>query len=148
RSANLHFLDISRVSLHIEIDAARTVNEVALFDHKLKPAVLPLETQNAMMDQITSQRSARTAGRRIFRDVVGWSKDARMCTRGANFERLTREGETTRSTMTSVDLGKQGGIDTNVAQVCKRSHRNRETRETGRDHLYRQTLTEIFTIQS
>src|SRR5829696_2213477 len=146
--ANLYFLDVSFLPFHVEVDATRAVDEVALFDHKLIPAILRLQTQSTVMNEISAQRTARAARRRIFRNVVGRCKEARMSTRRAYLDRLTCERVTTSAAVTSVDLRKPPGIDANIAQVCERAHRNGETRQTSRDHLYRQTLVEIFAIQA
>jgi len=87
--ANLYFLNVSRLPFHIEMDATRPVDEIALFDHEFIPAILGFQTQRAVMDQVTAERAACAARRGIFRNVVCRSEEARVRTRCADVERLT-----------------------------------------------------------
>lgn len=114
-ATNIHFLNASRFAFHAEIDTARAVDEITLFDYEFISAVLGLEGQSTVMNQVSAQRSTGTARRGIFRNVVGRREEARVRTRRADFDRLTCERMTTRPTMTSVNFGKQLGVDTNVA---------------------------------
>ena len=47
-----------------------------------------------MMHEISTQRAARTAGRRILGNVVGGCKETGVRTRRTDFERLASEGMT------------------------------------------------------
>src|SRR5690348_1108455 len=100
------------------------------------------------MNQITTKRATRASGRRILGNVVGRRKETCVRPRRADFQRLAREHVTARSPMSLVNLRQQRRVDANVAQVRKRTNRHSQTRQTGRDRLYRQTLVEIFAVES
>src|ERR1043166_5637902 len=145
---DFHFLDSSFAPFNVEIDPARTMNKVTLFDHKLITAVLRFDVQCAMMYEVSAERAARTARRRIFGNVVGRREETSVCPRRADFQCLARKRVTTRRLVPLIDVREQRRIHANVAQVRKRSHRNGDTRQSSRDRLYRQTLVEIFTRES
>src|SRR4029079_1516784 len=114
---------------HVKIDATGPVNEVALFNHKLVPPVLRLQTQTAVMNKISTQRSASTAGRGILGNVVRRRKEPRVRARRSDFECLTRERMTSRSAVTRVNIRQQRRIDVAIAQVGERANGNYETRQ-------------------
>src|SRR6476620_184701 len=105
------------MSFNVEIDPTGPVDEVALLHHKLVATFLRLNGQSIVMNEISSKCAARTAGRRIFRDVVGRREEPGVCARGANFDRLTSECVTTCCPATSIDLRQQRSIYLAVAKV-------------------------------
>src|SRR5829696_5242986 len=119
RSTNLHFFNVPGLAFHVEIDAAGTVNKVTLFNDKFIPVVLRFQSQSAVMNEISTQGSAGTASRWIFRDIVCGSEEACVRASSPDLERLTCERMATRRSAASVNIGEQRCVDTAVAQVCE-----------------------------
>jgi len=63
---------------YFKVNAARALDEVALFDHEFVFPVDRFDSGGAMMDQIGAQRTAGAAGCGIFRDIVSRRKKSRM----------------------------------------------------------------------
>ena len=118
-TTNLHFLNVTRLPFHVEIDAAGPVNEIALLDDEFIPAVLRLETQTAVMNEIPTERPASTARRRVFGNVIGGREESRVRSRGAHFHRLARERMTARAAVPSVNVAEERCVNANVAQICE-----------------------------
>src|SRR5687767_15581694 len=89
RATDAHFIYSSRRAFHFQANAARTLDEVALFNHKLVNAINRFDASRIVMNQITTQRPGRAARRRILTDVLA-DKEACMRPSFANFECFAR----------------------------------------------------------
>src|SRR5439155_9498914 len=96
-SAHAHFFDIARRALYFQTDTTGTIDEIPLFDDKLVDAVRRIDASRIVVNEITAQRSRRTAGRLIFADIFS-DKEPRVRARLADFDRFAREGVTSRRT--------------------------------------------------
>ena len=91
RSANTNHIDRSEFACDFNVDSAGTVHEIALLNNKSISSVARLDISRAVMHEVSSQRAGGAARCRVFRNVVGRRKQARVRARFANLDRLATE---------------------------------------------------------
>ncbi len=120
-AADANLFDAAGLALNFETDAARTIDEVALFDHETIDAFGSFDARRVMIDQVTAQRPSRAAGGGIFADILSDEK-SRVGACFADFNCLSREGITAggirfRETAALAYLIEQRQVRTAIAEV-------------------------------
>ena len=116
--------------------------KISLLYDEFENSILAAQAK-LMVDKVSPQRAGGTTRGRILWNVVGWSKHARISTRGVYFNRLTGERVTTCRVVALVNLRQQCSVHPAASQVRESSNWNHEKFHSGGNDLNRQTFIQV-----
>src|SRR5262249_6744246 len=146
-----HLFNFAGPTLHFQFDAARTLDEITLFNDEPIDTFNRIDSRRIVRDQGPAQRSGGASGRGIFANVHAYEK-ACMRARFADFDRFASEsvatGTTTKNVAAFDYLVKQILINAAITEIGQRSDRHQKHCVAGRHRLNRQSLVQILAGQS